>query len=66
VAPAVLEDRLREHPLIAECVVTGDRRPYIGVLITLDIGESAIECATRAGNRDLRAVRRDFPGYRLG
>jgi long-chain acyl-CoA synthetase len=37
VAPAVLEDRLREHPLIAECVVTGDRRPYIGVLITLDM-----------------------------
>jgi long-chain acyl-CoA synthetase len=37
VAPAVLEDRLREHPLIAECVLTGDRRPYIGVLITLDM-----------------------------
>jgi len=37
VVPAVLEDRLRGHPLIAECVLTGDRRPYIGVLITLDM-----------------------------
>ncbi len=37
VSPAVLEDRLREHPLIAECVVTGDRRPYVGALITLDM-----------------------------
>jgi long-chain acyl-CoA synthetase len=38
VAPAVLEDRLREHWLIEECVVVGDERPYIGVLVTLDLG----------------------------
>jgi len=36
VAPAVLEDRLREHWLISECVVVGDQRPYIAALITLD------------------------------
>ncbi len=36
VAPAQLEDRLRGHPLIAQCMVVGDRRPYIGALITLD------------------------------
>ena len=38
VAPALLEDRLREHWLIEECVVVGDMRPYIGVLVTLDDG----------------------------
>jgi long-chain acyl-CoA synthetase len=36
VAPAILEDRVREHWLIAECVVVGDRRPYVAALVTLD------------------------------
>jgi long-chain acyl-CoA synthetase len=36
VAPAVLEDRLRGHLLIDQCVVVGDGRPFIGVLLTLD------------------------------
>ena len=36
VAPAVLEDRLCMHWLISQAVVVGDRRPYIGVLITID------------------------------
>ena len=36
VAPAVLEDRLRAHPLISQVVVVGDQRPFIGALVTLD------------------------------
>ena len=36
VAPAVLEDRLRAYPLVSQCVVVGDARPFIGALITLD------------------------------
>ena len=36
VAPAVLEDRLRAYPLISQCVVVGDAKPYIAALITLD------------------------------
>jgi long-chain acyl-CoA synthetase len=36
VAPSVLEDKVREHWLIAECVAVGDRRPYIAALVTLD------------------------------
>jgi len=36
VAPSVLEDRLRMHSLISQCMVVGDGRPFIGVLITLD------------------------------
>ncbi len=36
VAPAVLEDRLRAHPLVSQCIVVGDARPFIGALITLD------------------------------
>ncbi|WP_412080211.1 AMP-dependent synthetase/ligase [Streptomyces sp. SJL17-1] len=36
VAPAPLEDWLRAHPLVAQCVVLGDNRPYVTALITLD------------------------------
>ena len=36
VAPAVLEDRLRAHRLISQCIVVGDQRPFIAALITLD------------------------------
>ncbi|HUW87634.1 MAG TPA: long-chain fatty acid--CoA ligase [Candidatus Paceibacterota bacterium] len=37
VAPAVLEDRLRAHPLVSQCVVVGDNKPYIAALVTLDL-----------------------------
>ncbi len=36
VAPAMLEDRVRSHPVISQCVVVGDGRPFIGALVTLD------------------------------
>jgi long-chain acyl-CoA synthetase len=36
VAPAVLEDRLRAHPLISQVMVVGDNQPFIACLITLD------------------------------
>ncbi len=36
VAPAVLEDRLRAHLLVDQCLVVGDGQPFIGALVTLD------------------------------
>ena len=36
VAPAVLEDRLRAHPLVSQCIVVGDNKPFIGCLVTID------------------------------
>ncbi|MFI9309259.1 AMP-dependent synthetase/ligase [Streptomyces triculaminicus] len=36
VAPAVIEDRIRAHALVAECMVVGDGRPFVGALVTLD------------------------------
>ena len=36
VAPEVLEDRLRSHPLVSQCMVVGDNKPFIAALITLD------------------------------
>ncbi len=36
VSPARLEDLIRAHPLVSQCIVVGDRRPYIAALMTLD------------------------------
>jgi long-chain acyl-CoA synthetase len=39
VAPAVLEDRLRAHPLISQAMVVGDNQPFIATLVTIDPDE---------------------------
>lgn len=36
VSPAGLEERVRAHPLVAQCIVVGDDRPYIAALVTVD------------------------------
>ncbi|WP_436848098.1 AMP-dependent synthetase/ligase [Streptomyces collinus] len=36
VAPAPLENWLRQHPLISQCMLVGDGRPYVAALVTLD------------------------------
>jgi long-chain acyl-CoA synthetase len=36
VAPAQLEDRLRAHPIVGQCMVVGDQRAFVAALVTLD------------------------------
>jgi long-chain acyl-CoA synthetase len=36
VAPAVLEDRVRAHALVSQCMVIGDQQPFIAALVTVD------------------------------
>ncbi|WP_106398371.1 AMP-dependent synthetase/ligase [Actinocorallia populi] len=36
VAPAPLEDRVRAHPLVSQCLVVGDGRKFVAALVTLD------------------------------
>ncbi len=62
VAPSVLEDQIRAHPLVSQCMVVGDGRPYIACLVTLD--QEALQDWTRrhgrpagAGPGDLSAGR---------
>ena len=55
VAPAVLEDRLRAHPLVSQCLVVGDGQPFIAALVTLD-PEAFADWADRA--RQVRRRRR--------
>ncbi|MFE8005023.1 AMP-dependent synthetase/ligase [Streptomyces sp. NPDC057418] len=36
VSPAGLEERVRAHPLVAQCIAVGNDRPYIAALVTVD------------------------------
>ncbi|MFI6014914.1 AMP-dependent synthetase/ligase [Streptomyces sp. NPDC051243] len=66
VAPAPLENWLRSHPLISQCMVLGDRRPYVSALITLDMdgvthwrrmnGKHAVPAELLVNDDDLRAI----------
>ncbi|MFI5829841.1 AMP-dependent synthetase/ligase [Streptomyces sp. NPDC051578] len=37
VSPTALEERVRSHPLVSQCVLVGNDRPYIAALVTLDV-----------------------------
>ncbi len=66
VAPAVLEDRLRAHPLVSQTIVVGDQKPFIAALVTLDDemlptwlannGKPPMDVAAAAADPDVRAA----------
>ncbi len=60
VAPAVLEDRLRAHPLISQCMVVGDQQPFIAALVTLDAEAVAPWAAGRGKSADLATLVTDL------
>ncbi|WP_433471951.1 AMP-dependent synthetase/ligase [Spirillospora sp. CA-142024] len=57
IAPSLIENRLKEHPLVGQALAFGDRRPYVVALITLD-GEVAPVWAAARGidTTDLAAL----------
>ncbi|MCW2830985.1 MAG: long-chain fatty acid--CoA ligase [Aeromicrobium sp.] len=36
VAPAMLEDRVRAHQYVSQCLVVGDGKPFVAALVTID------------------------------
>jgi len=48
ITPANLEGEIKQHPLVSQCVVVGDRRPYLVALVTLD-PEEAVAYAKEHG-----------------
>jgi long-chain acyl-CoA synthetase len=50
IAPKNIENAVKEHPLVAECVVIGDRRKYLTMLVTLD-PEAAKQFVSERGGR---------------
>ncbi|MGW1838955.1 AMP-dependent synthetase/ligase [Streptomyces sp. BBFR2] len=54
-SPVVLEDRVRAHPLVAQCLVVGNDRPFVAALVTLD-PEAVSHWLTMRGKPDMRPV----------
>ncbi|MCX4445732.1 AMP-dependent synthetase/ligase [Streptomyces sp. NPDC087866] len=52
VSPAALEERVRAHPLVAQCIVVGNDRPYVAALVTVD-QEAVDHWLTMQGRRPL-------------
>jgi long-chain acyl-CoA synthetase len=59
VAPAPLEDRIRAHYLVSQCLVVGDGRPYIAALVTLDADAAARWADEHAKSPDLAVLAED-------
>ncbi len=59
-SPTLLEEKVRAHPLVAQCVVVGNDRPYVAALITLDPEAAEHWQAVRGrARRPLRELVRD-------
>jgi long-chain acyl-CoA synthetase len=63
VAPSMLEDRVRAHALVSQCLVVGDGRPFIAALVTID-PESFADWASAHGLSGPVSQHVDDPGLR--
>jgi long-chain acyl-CoA synthetase len=63
VAPAVLEDRLRAHWLVSQCLVVGDAKPYIAALVAVD-PEALAQWGADNGKPAVAAGLHDDPALR--
>jgi long-chain acyl-CoA synthetase len=63
ITPANLEAEIKQHPLVSQCVVVGDRRPYLVALVTLDPEEAAAYASEHGLPGDPEALAAD-PGVK--
>jgi long-chain acyl-CoA synthetase len=56
VAPSALEDRVRAHALVSQCLVVGDGQPFIAALVTIDPEVFPVWASARGKSGDLRAL----------
>ncbi len=59
ITPANLEAQIKQSPYVSQCVVIGDRRPYLVALITLDMEEVEKLAAERGWPADPAELRRN-------
>jgi long-chain acyl-CoA synthetase len=57
ITPANLEAEIKQSPYVSQCVVIGDRRPYLVALITLDMEECAKLAEEKGWPSDLDRLR---------
>jgi len=58
ITPANLETEIKQSPYVSQCVVIGDRRPFLVALITLDMEECAKLGAEKGWPTDAAALAR--------
>jgi long-chain acyl-CoA synthetase len=63
ITPANLENEIKQHPLVSQCVVVGDRRPYLVALVTLDPEEAVAYAKEHGLPEDLEQLASN-PGVR--
>jgi long-chain acyl-CoA synthetase len=56
ITPANLENEIKQHPLVSQCVVVGDRRPYLVALVTLDPEEAVAYAKEHGLPEDVEAL----------
>jgi long-chain acyl-CoA synthetase len=59
ITPANLEAEIKQNQYVSQCVVIGDRRPYLVALITLDMEECAKLCKEKGWPADPAELRRN-------
>ena len=59
VSPGPLEDAVRAHPLVDQCLVVGDARPYVAALLTLDPQAARSWAESNGRPHDLRSLATD-------
>jgi long-chain acyl-CoA synthetase len=59
ITPANLEAEIKQSPYVSQCVVIGDRRPYLVALITLDMEECEKLCKEKGWPADPAELRRN-------
>ena len=56
VAPSGLEDQIRAHPLVSQCLVVGDGQPFIAALVTIDPDAFGPWAESHGKSRELTAL----------
>ena len=59
VAPGVLEDRIRAHPLVSQCMVVGDGQPFVAALVTIDRDAFPVWSEQHGKSGDVSALTED-------
>src|SRR3954451_355840 len=59
ITPANLEAEIKQNQYVSQCVVIGDRRPYLVALITLDMEECAKLCEEKGWSADPAELRKN-------
>jgi long-chain acyl-CoA synthetase len=59
ITPANLEAEIKQNQYVSQCVVIGDRRPYLVALITLDMEECAKLCEEKGWPADPGELRKN-------